>query len=43
MAALLFSFLTQREAYANESEKQTLLQTKCVTYYKNKLNNKGNH
>lgn len=35
-------FRPQREPYANEVQKQTLLQSKCVTYNKNKLNNKGN-
>lgn len=34
--------LPQREVYANEAQKQTLLQVKCVTYNKNKLNNKEN-
>lgn len=34
------SFSPQRELYANEAQKQTLLQAKCVTSYKNKLNNK---
>lgn len=35
-------FGPQRGSYANETQKQTLLQGKCVTYNKNKLNNKRN-
>lgn len=35
-------FGPQRGPYANETQKQTLLQGKCVTYNKNKLNNKRN-
>jgi hypothetical protein len=42
MAVVFFSLQSQRGAYANEAQKQTLLQGKCVTYNKNKLNNKGN-
>lgn len=42
MASPSFLSRPQRETYANETPKQTLLQAKCVTYTKNKLNNKGN-